>query len=193
MKFYSKYLHFHSWKCIWNRVCRMLAILFSGLVLLTHLPLDKMVGIGSGNGLVPNRQQAMTWTDVTPVHQHIYAALGGDELTHWTWHNLEWVLLVVSKPFSRVMRCTETGNLAVWCNSSTDTVTAMIVIVYIPYCSLMTWQTSTVLMALWFPMIPCVCDTIRVWPLSKSALHWKIPMTVSCPSHWPDYDICRNL
>ena len=37
--------------------------------------------ISSGNGLVPNRQQAITWTNVTAVHQRIYAALGGDELS----------------------------------------------------------------------------------------------------------------
>ena len=38
-----------------------------------------MVSIGSGNGLVPNRRQAITWTNVEPVHWRIYAALGGDE------------------------------------------------------------------------------------------------------------------
>ena len=36
--------------------------------------------IGSGNGLAPNRQQAITWTNVDPVHGCLYAALGGDEL-----------------------------------------------------------------------------------------------------------------
>ena len=36
--------------------------------------------IGSGNGLVPNRRQAITWTNDGPVHWRIYAALGGDEL-----------------------------------------------------------------------------------------------------------------
>ena len=34
--------------------------------------------IGSGNGLKPNRRQAITWTNADPVHWHIYAALGGD-------------------------------------------------------------------------------------------------------------------
>ena len=36
--------------------------------------------IGSGNGLAPNRRQAITWTTDSPVHWRIYAALGGDEL-----------------------------------------------------------------------------------------------------------------
>ena len=36
--------------------------------------------IGSSNGLVPNRWQAITWTNGYPVHWRIYVALGGDEL-----------------------------------------------------------------------------------------------------------------
>ena len=35
---------------------------------------------GSGNGLAPNRQQAIIWTNADPLRWHIYAALGGDEL-----------------------------------------------------------------------------------------------------------------
>ena len=42
------------------------------------------VSIGSGNGLAPNRQQAITWTNADPVHWciyiYIYVGLGGDEL-----------------------------------------------------------------------------------------------------------------
>ena len=30
--------------------------------------------------MVPNRQQAITWTNADPVHRRIYAALGVDEL-----------------------------------------------------------------------------------------------------------------
>ena len=37
--------------------------------------------ICSSNVLAPNRRQAITWTNADPVHQRIYAALGGDELT----------------------------------------------------------------------------------------------------------------
>ena len=44
------------------------------------------VGIGLGNGLVPNRQQAITWTNADPIHWCIYAALGGDELIGITWY-----------------------------------------------------------------------------------------------------------
>ena len=35
---------------------------------------------GSDNGLVPTRRQAITWTNVDPIHWRIYEALGGDEL-----------------------------------------------------------------------------------------------------------------
>ena len=30
-----------------------------------------------------NRRQAIIWTDADQIHWHIYAALGGDELTEW--------------------------------------------------------------------------------------------------------------
>ena len=36
--------------------------------------------IGSGNGLAPNRRQAITWTNDDPIHWRIYAALGRDKL-----------------------------------------------------------------------------------------------------------------
>ena len=36
--------------------------------------------IGSGNGLAPNKQQAITRTNANPFHQRIYAALGEGEL-----------------------------------------------------------------------------------------------------------------
>ena len=32
------------------------------------------------NDLVPNRRQAIIWTDADPIHWRIYAALGEDEL-----------------------------------------------------------------------------------------------------------------
>ena len=35
------------------------------------------VSIGSGNGLAPNRRQAITWSIDGQVHWRIYAALGG--------------------------------------------------------------------------------------------------------------------
>ena len=36
--------------------------------------------IALGNGLAPNRRQAITWTNDAPVHRRIYAALKGDGL-----------------------------------------------------------------------------------------------------------------
>ena len=36
------------------------------------------------NGLAPNRRQAIIWTNTDPIHCHIYAALGGDELIELT-------------------------------------------------------------------------------------------------------------
>ena len=38
------------------------------------------ISICSGNGLMPNRQQAITWANADPILWRIYAALGGDEL-----------------------------------------------------------------------------------------------------------------
>ena len=38
--------------------------------------------IGTDNGLMPNRQQAIIWTSADPIHWRMYATLGGDELTH---------------------------------------------------------------------------------------------------------------
>ena len=45
----------------------------------------QLASIGSGNGLVPNRRQAITWTSEDPVNWRIYAALGGDELRQKRW------------------------------------------------------------------------------------------------------------
>ena len=38
------------------------------------------MSIGSGNGLAPNRRQAIIWTNADLVHWRLYAALGGDGL-----------------------------------------------------------------------------------------------------------------
>ena len=37
---------------------------------------------------MPNRRQAISWTNIDPVHWRIYAAPGGDGLTSWTWCGL---------------------------------------------------------------------------------------------------------
>ena len=36
----------------------------------------------SGNGLAPNRRQAIIWTNADSIHWRIYAALGGNEVIH---------------------------------------------------------------------------------------------------------------
>ena len=40
----------------------------------------QLSSIGSGNGLGPNRRQAIIWANAYPVHGYIYATLGEDEL-----------------------------------------------------------------------------------------------------------------
>ena len=44
----------------------------------SNLQCDSLV---FGNGLAPNRQQAINWTDADTVHWRIYASPGGDELS----------------------------------------------------------------------------------------------------------------
>ena len=43
-------------------------------------PIDNKPNIGSNNGLVPKRRQAIIWTNADPINRRIYPALGGDEL-----------------------------------------------------------------------------------------------------------------
>ena len=50
---------------------------------LTHPP--QYPSIGSDNGLAPNKQQAIIWTNAAPIHWRIYAALDGDELIIMEW------------------------------------------------------------------------------------------------------------
>ena len=45
--------------------------------------LDNNVSIGSNDGLASNRWQAIIWSNDDPVHWHIYASSGLNELTHW--------------------------------------------------------------------------------------------------------------
>ena len=55
----------------------------------------------SGNGMVPNRWEAITWTNADPFHWHIYAALGGDELTD----DVEWCMHIsISKVYCHRFR-----------------------------------------------------------------------------------------
>ena len=51
--------------------------------------------IGLGNGLVPNRRQAIAWINDDLVYWTIYAALGGDELTSCTQHAITTVMFSI--------------------------------------------------------------------------------------------------
>ena len=39
----------------------------------------KFAGIGSGNGMAPNRLQVIIWNNADPIHWRVHAVLGGDE------------------------------------------------------------------------------------------------------------------
>ena len=41
---------------------------------------------------MPNRWQAITWTNADPVHRRIYAALGGYELSHTSSYAAEFLI-----------------------------------------------------------------------------------------------------
>ena len=62
------------------------------------------VSIGSGNGLAPNRRQAITWTKAYLVHRRIYATLWG--LGRWV---NEWV------NFTHLIPRTEYCRIPGWC------------------------------------------------------------------------------
>ena len=47
----------------------------------------QLPSIGLDKGLGPNRRQAIIWTSADPIHWRIYAAPGGDELSHNWWAN----------------------------------------------------------------------------------------------------------
>ena len=70
-------MHFREWKV-------MHLIKISLRVHLTKLR------VGLDNGLAPDRRQAIIWTNADPIHWRIYAALGGDKLSHWSiWLRLQ--------------------------------------------------------------------------------------------------------
>ena len=56
--------------------------------------------IGSGNGMAPNRRQAMTWTNTDTVSRCIYVALGEDELTEIAketgWNCVNYIMAILS-------------------------------------------------------------------------------------------------
>ena len=52
---------------------------------------------------VPNRRQAIIWTNADPIHWHIYVALGGDKLTMKG--HLSWKTSLYSGYFIQVSLC----------------------------------------------------------------------------------------
>ena len=61
----------------------------------------QQASISSGNGLAPNRRQAIIWTNADPIHWSIYAALGRDESKILYWlesRNLREFLHLLSVP-----------------------------------------------------------------------------------------------
>ena len=50
---------------------------------------------GSDNGLVPNRWQAIIWTNDGPIYCHIYVSLGLYELTHIGWDKMADILRMI--------------------------------------------------------------------------------------------------
>ena len=47
---------------------------------LKFIPNGLIDSVGLGNGLALKRRQAITWTNVAPIHWRKYAALEGEEL-----------------------------------------------------------------------------------------------------------------
>ena len=47
---------------------------------------NKGASIVSGNGLAPNRRQAIIWIKADLIHLSIYSTLGGDGVNAGTWH-----------------------------------------------------------------------------------------------------------
>ena len=56
------------------------------------ISIDKKVSIGSGNGLAPNRRQAITWTNADPVHRstHICDTRGRWVNSSWASDAIRW-------------------------------------------------------------------------------------------------------
>ena len=69
-------MHFHEWNVLhldsnFTQICSLRAN-------------SQYASINPGNGLAPNRRQAITWTNANPVHWRIHATVGGAELNHMT-------------------------------------------------------------------------------------------------------------
>ena len=61
--------------------------------------------IGSDNGLAPDRWQAITWTNVNPIHWRIYAALREDELINNVTMGHAWIMCDCECHISALVHC----------------------------------------------------------------------------------------
>ena len=87
-----------NFKCIFLNENYRVPIRFS-LKFVPRSPNWQCASIGSGNGLVPNRRQAITWINANRFHWRIYAALGGYEFKNPKLHSRQrsscWFCLVL--------------------------------------------------------------------------------------------------
>ena len=70
----------------WNKIFVFWFKFYWNLFLMVQLT---KVNIGSGNGMAPNRQHAIAWTNDEPVYCWIYVSAGFIELTHWGWDKMD--------------------------------------------------------------------------------------------------------
>ena len=66
--------------------------------------------IGLDNGLVPNRRQAIIWTNADLIHWSIYAALGGDALSPKQW----WRVYISNSILGRIDYFLDTRSRITW-------------------------------------------------------------------------------
>ena len=69
----------------WMKIIELLFKFHWSFILAVKLTITQHV---FDNGLAPNRGRVIIWTNADPVYRRIYAALGGDELTHWGLHKM---------------------------------------------------------------------------------------------------------
>ena len=60
----------------------------------------QLINIGSNNGLVPNRRQAIIWTNDSLFYWRIYASLGLNELIQYVLGMQ--VEIVIAQPFAYI-------------------------------------------------------------------------------------------
>ena len=56
------------------------------------------------NPALPNRQQAIIWTNADPIHWCIYAAPGGDELTYSNYQKLDSLLKIKQQQNNKISK-----------------------------------------------------------------------------------------